>query len=360
MPIYREGRNKYRVVVATKNQRGDWIINGSREDAEKWEAQKRLEFAASAGEIRAVPKFSEWCKEHYAAHALLRLKESTRRNRAYVIADLIAFYGETKLDCIDEASTERYAASRLRHGLKPQSINTELRCLRRILNFARERGVIMAAPKWQDLPERGEKQVKAWTPAEIGRLYDSCMTHRPELLPLVVFLANTGCRKGEAIALKWETIDLERRVITIWPSEEWQPKSGKPREIPINDVLLRWLGQLKDGRTKWRCGKPSAYVFPSRSGRRLRFWPQRDFDALRKAAKLEGGPHRLRHSFATQWINAGGSYARLSEVLGHSEQHVTRLYRHLLPGASDKDRNLVAFAPEVGAAEAEAKRRWKR
>jgi integrase len=42
-------------------------------------------------------------------------------------------------------------------------------------------------------------------------------------------------RKGEALALTWPQVDAERREIRIWPSEEWQPKNGRPREVPISE-----------------------------------------------------------------------------------------------------------------------------
>ena len=53
----------------------------------------------------------------------------------------------------------------------------------------------------------------------------------------MMFLANTGCRRGEALALQWIDVDLAQNMVRITPSEEWQPKNGRPREIPISDEL---------------------------------------------------------------------------------------------------------------------------
>src|SRR5262249_9260156 len=38
-----------------------------------------------------------------------------------------------------------------------------------------------------------------------------------------------------------------------------------------------------------------------------------------------------RHTFASQWVLAGGSITRLSKILGHSSVEVTERYAHLLP-----------------------------
>jgi site-specific recombinase XerD len=50
----------------------------------------------------------------------------------------------------------------------------------------------------------------------------------------------------------------------------------------------------------------------------------------------------MRHSFASRWVQAGGSLSKLAEVLGHSTREVTLRYAHLQPGNfSDTERALV-------------------
>jgi integrase/recombinase XerD len=74
-------------------------------------------------------------------------------------------------------------------------------------------------------------------------------------------------------------------------------------------------------------------VFPSLSGGK---WSQRN--ALRSYYLLQAnlnlpsksGFHRLRHTFATEYLRAGGDVVRLSIILGHSEISTTIKYLHLL------------------------------
>ncbi len=170
---------------------------------------------------------------------------------------------------------------------------------------------------------------------------------------------NTGCRKGEAIALEWTNVDLKRCVVRIWASEEWQPKDGDNREIPINDALLPWLSRGRAGR----------WVFPSsrrerdadgdqKAPGRYAFWPQRRFDAVRKAAGLTGGPHKLRHTFASHFLEACPDLFLLGRIMGHSHARVTELYGHLLPDQMTRARTAVAFNAPIGPAELDARLRW--
>jgi hypothetical protein len=154
-----------------------------------------------------------------------------------------------------------------------------------VLSYARDLGYPVGHFKVKRLPVRGQGRVHAWTAEELTAPYNAFVEKSPELLPIVVFLANTGCRRGEAMALEWQNVDLERRIIRILPSGEWRPKNNRPHEVPINDALLPWLE-----------GKPQSerWGFPTRTETRYVHWPQLQFDRARKHAGLKGGPHTLR------------------------------------------------------------------
>jgi integrase len=365
MPIYEKGKGRYRVIVQFQRQKREQIVIGTKADARAREAQIELELRTLVNELRAVPKFAPFCAGPYVTHAALHLKASTMRNRQYVLEELTLYFGAMRLDEVTPDEAENYAGMRVRHGIAPATVNTELRALARVLSFARERGVLLKPFKFRPLPERGMRKVRAWSAAEIDRLYDAITEHSPKLLPLVVCAVNTGMRRGEVIALEWENVDPSRRVITVWPSKEWQPKNNKPREVPINSVLMHWLGRLpRAGKWVFPCPglnapRKNAVIVERPTDSRYAFWPQRSFDRARKAAGLSGGPHCLRHTYATMFLENGGSITKLAEILGHSDTHVTRLYRHLLPGHLDAERERVSFDPAIGVAEQRARQRWQ-
>jgi integrase len=192
------------------------------------------------------------------------------------------------------------------------------------------------------------------TTEEVEKLFAAAAEKAPAVLPLIVFLANTGCRKGEALALTWESVDLERMMVRIWPNEDWQPKDNDPREVPISDALLPWLSTDE----KDRLSKKWVFPCPKTKGR-YAYWPKRGFDEARKAAGLDGGPHTLRHTYASHFLASTPDLFLLARVLGHSDTRVTRLYAHLLPDHLARARDAVSLAPAVGPATLKAAKRWK-
>lgn len=372
MPIYFKGRSTRRdkltgvvekvsrwlVVICYKGQRRDWIVRGSKDDAEGFEALKRTELASGnpAAELRVVPRFSTFCVETYRPHARLHLKPSTWANRIYQLGTLAEHLGHLKLTEITKAEVERFQAARVKQGIQPATVNDDVKVLLRVLHYARDLGIPTATPKVEDLAVRGRRKAHAWTAEEVGKLYAACAEKAPNVLPLVVFCANTGCRRGEAVALTWENVDLKRRMISIWPTKEWQPKDNEPRYIPINDALLPWLEAPRRS-DKW--------VFPSTRTERGKAqpyacWPQKRFDEARKHAGLKGGPHTLRHTFATAFLATTPDLFLLARILGHSHTRVTELYSHLLPDHLERARRAVSLPTALTPAALETAAKWAR
>jgi integrase len=367
MPVKRRPhgkiRDRWRVIVHWQGRQHEKIVRGSKEDARRFEARWLADLEAqqpSAESVRSVPSLSAFLDGPYSAHARMVMKPSTMSNRVYKFATLKAHFGEMRLSDIDANAVESFQQARSKL-VRASTVNGDVTVLLAVLNYARRRGLPVSVPHVKPLPERGKrKNADAWTREELVRLLDTCAALDPGLLPVLVCLANTGMRRGEALALTWENVQLEQRVIRIWASEEWQPKDGDNREVPINDELYRWLARTPE---KERHG----HVFTTGTGRRrvkredpFAYWPQRRFDNVRKAAGLVGGPHRLRHSYASHFLEAEPDIYLLGRLLGHSSAHVTELYGHLIADSMTRARAAVNFAASSGPAMTEAKRRWGR
>ncbi len=159
------------------------------------------------------------------------------------------------------------------------------------------------------------------TEAEITRLLASCPSRRDRAMACV-FL-DTGARCSEIARLRWADVRANshrvdgERVSTI----EVSGKTGM-RELFISPATL---AQLK--------GLGTEYVFESRLGGPLT--RQGVGLAIRKAMRRAGirarkiGPHTLRHTFGTHYIDNGGDEFSLQEILGHTNLATTRRYVHL-------------------------------
>jgi integrase/recombinase XerD len=75
-------------------------------------------------------------------------------------------------------------------------------------------------------------------------------------------------------------------------------------------------------------------------------FPRRAFDAAVKAAGLVGSPHKLRHSYASWFLAAGGDMFTLSRILGHASIRTTeKVYAHFQPEHLDKARGRINLGP---------------
>jgi integrase len=159
--------------------------------------------------------------------------------------------------------------------------------------------------------------------------------------------ALAGLRPGEALALRWEDVDLDARKITVerqvHQGKEGVPKSGKGRRLDMVPSLQAVL-------TTWRKKNPQAVLvvppkrYPGEKGRvRGKFINWRTVkDAMTDAFQTTGiSPMTLyqagRHTFASQWVLAGLSIYRLQKILGHSSVVVTQRYAHLLDDLTETE-----------------------
>jgi integrase len=357
MPIYPGRRaGTWRVQIHHRKRNHEWIVEGTRAEAKSYEARMRVELdAGKPTSDRTAPTFNEFCKTVYEPHAKAHLKESTwSKVRCYQVATLREHLGGLKLTAIDPTALDKYKRARTAAGLRPSSVNNELRVLSRILSHARalKYPCIDRETKIQKLPVRGAPRARAWTAAETLRIFDACKTEAPELLPTLLFMANTGVRKGEAIAAEWSWIDDARGLVCIPSNEVWQPKNGLPRELPLSSAVRVSIAGPKRSPT---------WLFPSRFGGRYAAFPEELFRRVLKAAKVTGSPHRFRHTYASHFLAAMPDMQLLGQVLGHSTTRVTELYSHLLPGHLERAREAVSLLPTLAAtlAKPEEKRRSK-
>lgn len=146
-------------------------------------------------------------------------------------------------------------------------------------------------------------------------------------------LALTGMRIGEAVGLKWEDVDLQRREITVQRSatkidgiwREERPKNGKTRTITIPQRLVDSLRTLKEDAN-------CEFVFHNKTG------SPADKRSIQRALKLvlekvtlpDISLHDLRHSHASILLKNGSHIKVVSERLGHANVEITlRYYAHV-------------------------------
>ena len=145
------------------------------------------------------------------------------------------------------------------------------------------------------------------------------------MTPAVLLSMNTGLRRGELLKLRWISVDLDRRLLTV---EGGNAKSRQTRHVPLNDeavsVLTSWRGQSAGG----------PRVFDVATGFKTA-WSH-----ILKRAQITGFRwHDLRHHFASRLVQRGVPLNTVRDLLGHSSIAMTLRYAHLAP---DQRREAVA------------------
>lgn len=194
------------------------------------------------------------------------------------------------------------------------------------------------------LPKINKKEIQILSNKEKQKLEKYCIEQNSLKSLGILICLNTGLRVGEVCALRWENIDFETRRIhvektieRIYSKEENKtiviidtPKSMTSiRTIPINSKLYNILKQMR-GKCKKTdfvlTGLSDHYVEPRNY--------QYNFKEILKKSKIKRYKfHTLRHTFATNCIEAGMDIKSLSEILGHADVSITlNIYVH----SSDK------------------------
>jgi integrase len=126
-------------------------------------------------------------------------------------------------------------------------------------------------------------------------------------------------RSGEIRNLQWNDLDFDSGFIIIRDS-----KNGEPRHVPMDSTVVELFRNYP--RTSG-----SEFVFTNATGGRLG-WLQHGFrKALMRAGLTDLHFHDLRHTFASQWMMAGGELYALKDILGHKTIAMTQRYAHLSP-----------------------------
>ncbi|MFB1484200.1 tyrosine-type recombinase/integrase [Corallococcus sp. RDP092CA] len=282
-------------------------------------------------------------------------KYSTVVSKQQILRDhILPFFGEMALDAIGPAEIEDFKAVmkkkaprrgrlsenpskralRRRTGSKPKTlslktINNALAVLGKLLNLAKEQGVLANAPDMK-LFKLKKPDFDFLSFEEVEQLIDSAA---PQDVALLTTAPKTGLRQGELIGLQWPDIDFVRAKLhvkrTVWRGVEGPPKGGSTRTVDLPESVVDALKAHRHLR--------GPYVFCEENGERLT--PGKMRAPLRRALRAAGitrevgriGWHDLRHTYGSHLAMKGVPLRVIQELMGHATLSMTERYAHLSP-----------------------------
>lgn len=333
--IYRRGR-VYWITYMGVDGKQKYESTGSdlKANAELLLAQRRLDVDAGKEPETSRRKNNFTFSELAERYRPFVINQKGASIKAVYIRQLVAEFGAIKLNNFSLSLIEGWQARRLhtprpsqKEGgsplppVKPATVNRQLACLKHMFTKALDWEMVNEATlkrvRKTKLFAENNQRLRYLSIEDCQALIAACDSH---LKPIVIFAINTGCRRGEILGLTWDRVDLKHGFILLDDT-----KSGKRREIPINQTLYKTFhGIIR------RLDIPFVFWNPE-TGDRYRDISESFKTACHRTKIEDFHFHDLRHTFASQLIMAGVDITTVSKLLGHTNLTMTLRYSHLAP-----------------------------
>lgn len=267
-----------------------------------------------------------------------RLKNLSPRTIEYYTEDLRYFQRTTEVTYLDEINDKLYEDFILHEmdkGNKMTAVNCRTRGLRVFLRFCAKREYMEAVTI--PMMKVDETFMDPYTDEELQMLLkrpttDSFVEWRC-WAAVSTFLA-TGIRASTLVNIKIGDVDFENDTIHLS-----KLKNRKQQMVPMSQSLKAALNiylQLWD----W---DSSDYLFPTNDGKPMPVTCMggsiRRYNLSRGVSKTS--LHLFRHTFAKNYILAGGGMSQLQAILGHSTLDMTKRYVNLYGKDIQRDFDLL-------------------
>ena len=312
-----------------RNQKGRWIAKfrwqgrqykhqaRTRADAERWEAEKRVELGARPPLVIRSISFQELATA-YLEHCKPRLRHNTVRQKAHVYRSMIAFMGG---DVSAKGVTPKTFSDYLNY-IAAEKNNTTSNRHRRDLAALFAWGIRQAAYEGRHpligidpLPE--DPAIRYIPPAaDIAAVRLVARGDERDFIECIYHLA---ARRGEVTRMTWEDVNFENWAVRLWTRK----RRGGTLEadfVPMNDTLYDVL------KNRWKRRDASdqrVFRFDSKKLRTM-------MAGLCKRAGVKAfGFHAIRHHVASILNDSGkASMRQLQTILRHRRQATTEVYLH--------------------------------
>jgi integrase/recombinase XerD len=269
-------------------------------------------------------------KEHFEGYmrhkGRVNHKPKTLASSFTSVMLFLGFYGKSgkrEIEEIERGDLEAFVEHEQDRGIRISTVRTRLACIIAFLHFLMEQDVIPSSVLKRGIKLKlPDTLPRAMNPADVRKLLSVLDDSRDRAFFLL--LLRTGIRIGEALGLTLNDLDIWERKVHLFEGE----KNSMGRVVYLSDDALfamkLWLR---------RRDKSKEFLFYGQSNGHLCYSTGRNLFVkyLKRAGLDQKGytVHCLRHTFASELLNAGMRLECLQQLLGHQDIEVTRRYARL-------------------------------
>ncbi|WP_165786859.1 tyrosine-type recombinase/integrase [Aliarcobacter cryaerophilus] len=235
---------------------------------------------------------------------------------------ILKIYKNKKLSEFTHTDLEKLITSFKEKGFQASTINLIISKAKHIFNYAVKIEYLDKSPfTYIKKLKESQKQLSQLANPELARKLIEASKEEKDIAIyyFIVIGLLTGLRRNSILNLRWDMVDLERKVITLEEN-----KSGRTNHILLSDAAIEFFNSIPKVNdnpyviVNQATNKPYATIFKA-------------FSRVKQRAKLPSvTPHSLRHIYSSIYVSNGGSLYILQKLLNHSSfSTITARYAHL-------------------------------
>lgn len=322
--------------------------------------------ALLSGQTRGIEysqmTISQWFELWFETHTREWEITTQKMRRLQIDKHIKPLLGKYKLNQLDKATYIRMFINELSSKFKPNTVLSIHNTFKIAINAAVDDEILLRNRFKKIVIEQDQKLDNYLTPKELVEFLSIVKKVGNETnYTMVLLLAYTGLRKGEALGLKWKNINFKDKTITVERTRDYSgtrsPKTKRSnRTILIDDILVNHLKTYQKWcvETKFSYGmkldKKDDYVLISYFGGEPmgRDTINNFFHKVYKHTDLRKiTPHGLRHTHATILISERIPTKVIAERLGNTVQMVYDVYAHTFKELEEE--SVIAFSESLNS-----------